>query len=76
MSSSPTKDLVRALEASGYEVRLNRKGGHYTAFRTEGGRTIQVVFSQSPSDHHAVKNACGDLRRHGFKFNFGGKSYG
>lgn len=57
------RKLVKQAAAAGCRVEETR-GGHVKLFVPNGGI---VLVSSSPSDHHAVKNARGDLRREGLK---------
>jgi hypothetical protein len=55
------KALIRQAVDAGCSVR-DTKGGHLQILIPGGGI---VTVSSSPSDHHALKNARGDLRRAG-----------
>lgn len=62
--SGRTREMDRAIreaEKQGwYLVPLKGRGGHHQLRHPKGGI---VIASRSPSDHHALSNFWGDIRR-------------
>ena len=55
------RQLVQRIRASGIEVVVPTRGGHYKVLAPKG-----VVFlSRTPSDRRALDGAISDLRRNG-----------
>lgn len=58
------KQIAKALEAQGFDIRVSRKG-HLVVSRD--GRIV-ATFSGTPSDYRSMRNSIADARRAGFKW--------
>ncbi|QIG58998.1 HicA-like toxin [Gordonia phage AnClar] len=61
-SNKDVKQLLKAVEAAGGEVRRSKRNPHYKIYLN--GRLIGVVAS-TPSDHRTTLNDRAQLRRNG-----------
>lgn len=58
------KDLVRELEAQGFEVRRSKKN-HLKVYGLDG--RLVTTLPATPSDHRWKRNALSVLRKAGFR---------
>ncbi|WP_330173013.1 hypothetical protein OG875_05040 [Streptomyces sp. NBC_01498] len=56
------RDLIKRVEAQGFEVARTTKG-HYMV--RKGGERVTLI-SGTPSNHHSLKNAKAQLKRAGY----------
>jgi predicted RNA binding protein YcfA (HicA-like mRNA interferase family) len=59
------KEIVKAAEEQGWRVKTTKRG--HSMFLAPDGIN-KVTAGGTPSDHRAVANLLGDLRRYGFKW--------
>ncbi|MFF2184594.1 hypothetical protein [Streptomyces sp. NPDC058155] len=56
------RDLIKRVEAQGFEVTRTKKG-HYMV--RKGGEPVTII-SGTPSDHRSLKNSKAHLKRAGY----------
>lgn len=59
------KEIVKAAEEQGWRVKTTTRG--HSMFLAPDGIN-KVTAGGTPSDHRALANLLGDLRRYGFKW--------
>lgn len=57
------RELVKDLEANGYQVRITSKG--HLQVKRDG--MVITVFAGTPSDHRSWSNAMARLKRDGYE---------